>query len=129
VRHPGHLSPGPIESVATLDADRLHFDEDLVAGHDRLGHVLVAQYLGSTGFVIDGCLHPAPSIGTHSFGGRPSVPALARSRFIYAQTAFVHAPFTSLSRILLCMGDFMAVLGIIAFALVMLGLIWGLDHV
>jgi len=27
------------------------------------------------------------------------------------------------------MGDFMAVLGFIAFALVMLGLIWGLDHV
>jgi len=27
------------------------------------------------------------------------------------------------------MGDFMAVLGIIAFALVMLGLIWGLEHV
>jgi hypothetical protein len=28
-----------------------------------------------------------------------------------------------------CMGDFMAVLGIIIFAAVMLGLIWGLDHV
>jgi hypothetical protein len=27
------------------------------------------------------------------------------------------------------MGDFFAVLGIIAFALVMLGLIWGLEHV
>jgi len=27
------------------------------------------------------------------------------------------------------MGDFMAVLGIIIFAAVMLGLIWGLDHV
>ena len=27
------------------------------------------------------------------------------------------------------MGDFMAVLGIIIFAVVMLGLIWGLDHV
>jgi len=27
------------------------------------------------------------------------------------------------------MGDFMVVLGIIAFALVMLGLIWGLEHV
>jgi len=27
------------------------------------------------------------------------------------------------------MGDFLAVLGIIAFAVVMLGLIWGLDHV
>jgi len=27
------------------------------------------------------------------------------------------------------MGDFMAVLGIIAFVVVMLGLIWGLDHV
>jgi len=27
------------------------------------------------------------------------------------------------------MGDFLAVLGIIAFALVMLGLIWGLEHV
>jgi hypothetical protein len=33
------------------------------------------------------------------------------------------------SRILPCMGDFMAVLGVIAFAVVMLGLIWGLDHV
>jgi len=27
------------------------------------------------------------------------------------------------------MGDFFAVLGIIAFVVVMLGLIWGLDHV
>jgi len=27
------------------------------------------------------------------------------------------------------MADFLAVLGIIAFALVMLGLIWGLEHV
>jgi len=27
------------------------------------------------------------------------------------------------------MGDFMAVLGIIAFVAVMLGLIWGLEHV
>jgi len=27
------------------------------------------------------------------------------------------------------MGDFLVVLGIIAFALAMLGLIWGLDHV
>ena len=35
----------------------------------------------------------------------------------------------SLSRILLSMGDFMAVLGIIIFAAVMLGLIWGLEHV
>jgi len=33
------------------------------------------------------------------------------------------------SRILLCMGDFIAVLGFIAFALVMLGLIWGLERV
>jgi hypothetical protein len=32
-------------------------------------------------------------------------------------------------RILVPMGDFMAVLGIIAFVVVMLGLIWGLDHV
>ena len=35
----------------------------------------------------------------------------------------------ALPRILLSMGDFMAVLGFIAFALVMLGLIWGLEHV
>jgi len=27
------------------------------------------------------------------------------------------------------MGDFLAVVGIVAFALVMVGLIWGLDHV
>jgi nitrogen fixation-related uncharacterized protein len=27
------------------------------------------------------------------------------------------------------MGDFMAVVGIVAFVVVMLGLIWGLDHV
>jgi len=27
------------------------------------------------------------------------------------------------------MGDFLAVLGIVAFALAMLGLIWGLEHV
>jgi hypothetical protein len=31
--------------------------------------------------------------------------------------------------ILAPMADFLAVLGIIAFALVMLGLIWGLEHV
>ena len=41
----------------------------------------------------------------------------------------VHSGFMALSRILLGMGDFMAVLGIIAFAVVMLGLIWGLEHV
>jgi hypothetical protein len=31
--------------------------------------------------------------------------------------------------ILVPMGDFMAVLGIILFVVAMLGLIWGLDHV
>jgi hypothetical protein len=53
----------------------------------------------------------------------------ARSRFIYAPGRSVHGTFMSPSRILLCMGDFMFVLGIIAFAVVMLGLIWGLEHV
>jgi hypothetical protein len=28
-----------------------------------------------------------------------------------------------------CMADFLVVLGIVAFTLVMLGLIWGLEHV
>jgi hypothetical protein len=41
----------------------------------------------------------------------------------------VHATFTPPGRKLGAMGDFMAVLGIIVFAVVMLGLIWGLDHV
>ena len=58
-----------------------------------------------------------------------SVPAMARSRFIYAAGPAVHNPFTARSRILLGMGDFFAVLGFIAFVVVMLGLVWGLDHV
>jgi hypothetical protein len=41
----------------------------------------------------------------------------------------VHTTFTPPGRKLGAMGDFMAVLGIIVFAVVMLGLIWGLDHV
>jgi hypothetical protein len=49
--------------------------------------------------------------------------------FIYAPGRSVHGVFMSVSRILASMGDFMAVIGIIAFALVMLGLIWGLEHV
>jgi len=53
----------------------------------------------------------------------------ARLCLIYAFRRSVHGGFMSVSRILLPMGDFMAVLGIIAFALVMLGLIWGLEHV
>jgi hypothetical protein len=53
----------------------------------------------------------------------------ARSRFIYGPVPIVHNPFTPPSRILLDMGDFFAVLGIIAFVVAMLGLIWGLDHV
>jgi hypothetical protein len=28
-----------------------------------------------------------------------------------------------------CMGDFLAVLGVVLFGVAMLGLIWGLDHV
>jgi hypothetical protein len=56
-------------------------------------------------------------------------PRKARSRFVYAIRWFVYGTFMASSRILLCMGDFMAVLGIIAFVVVMLGLIWGLDHV
>jgi hypothetical protein len=52
-----------------------------------------------------------------------------RSRFIYAPGRSVHGTFMSPSRILLCMGDFMFVLGTILFAVVMLGLIWGLEHV
>jgi len=53
----------------------------------------------------------------------------ARLRFVNATGRPVYSPFTSLSRILLPMGDFLAVLGFIAFAVLMLGLIWGLDHV
>jgi len=56
-------------------------------------------------------------------------PQAARLCFFYALGQSVHGTFISSSRILLRMGDFMAVLGIIAFALVMLGLIWGLEHV
>jgi hypothetical protein len=51
------------------------------------------------------------------------------SPFFYAPGQPVHGAFISSSRILRYMGDFLAVLGIIAFAVVMLGLIWGLDHV
>jgi hypothetical protein len=52
-----------------------------------------------------------------------------RLRFVYGFRGFVHGTFMTPGWILLSMGDFMAVLGIIAFAVVMLGLIWGLDHV
>jgi hypothetical protein len=60
---------------------------------------------------------------------KPSVPATARLCVIYAQAATVHNRFTPPSLILLHMGDFFALLGIIAFVVVMLGLVWGLDHV
>jgi hypothetical protein len=43
--------------------------------------------------------------------------------------ATVHNRFTPPPLILLDMGDFFAVLGFVIFAVVMLGLVWGLDHV
>jgi hypothetical protein len=54
---------------------------------------------------------------------------MARSRFVYSVWPAVHNRFTTRSRILPGMGDFFAVLGFIAFVVVMLGLVWGLDHV
>ena len=73
-------------------------------------------------------LSSSVAYGTTPASGRPRRRE-ARSRFVYAIRWFVYGTFMALSRILLCMGDFMAVLGIFAFVVVMLGLIWGLDHV
>jgi hypothetical protein len=61
--------------------------------------------------------------GLRSLGTKHRLP------FVYTFRSSVHGTFMAPSPILLSMGDFMAVLGIILFALAMLGLIWGLDHV
>jgi hypothetical protein len=52
-----------------------------------------------------------------------------RLRFVYTFGRSVHGTFMTPGSILVPMGDFMAVLGIILFVVAMLGLIWGLDHV
>jgi hypothetical protein len=52
-----------------------------------------------------------------------------RLRFLYTFRGSVHSTFTTPGSILMFMGDFMAILGIVLFAVAMLGLVWGLDHV
>ncbi|HEY7946033.1 MAG TPA: hypothetical protein VID75_00075 [Acidimicrobiales bacterium] len=54
--------------------------------------------------------------------------AAADSHFIHPQAGGVHFSFTADIHHE-PMADFLVVLGIIAFVVVMLGLVWGLDHV
>jgi hypothetical protein len=63
--------------------------------------------------------------------GPTATPSTERPAFTFCLCLCrsVHGPFISKGRILRRMGDFMAVLGTIAFVVVMLGLIWGLEHV
>ncbi len=57
VRHPGQVAPQPVERVATLDADRLHVDEDVARAAHGVGDVLVAEDVRRAGLVVHRCLH------------------------------------------------------------------------
>lgn len=54
---------------------------------------------------------------------------IRRLQLFYGSTARFHNGFTPTQGMLVVMADFLAVLGIIAFAAVMMGLIWALDRV
>jgi hypothetical protein len=54
---------------------------------------------------------------------------MARSRLFYVSGVIVHNRFTPSPLTFGDMGDFLSVLGFVAFVVVMLGLVWGLDHV
>lgn len=65
------------------------------------------------------CARPAPE----SSAGR------GRERIFNGPVDQSHGPLTEVHRIIVFMGDFLSVVGFIAFAAAMLGMIWALERV
>src|SRR5262245_23516155 len=57
VRPRRHLAAGTMQRVAALDADCADVDEDTGRVADRVGHVFVTKYLGTTGLIVHRCFH------------------------------------------------------------------------
>ncbi len=81
VRLPGQHAARAVADVAAFDPDRLDVDHHPVRRTGRVGHVLVAEHLGSTGLVVDGCFHAAIVLHAAAVvAGRPCPAPSQRAR-------------------------------------------------